>query len=145
MEYGPDGQLRVTDVTTLQSWEARSVWAYGGGVPTTDGRHILQIPGNYRTCRIPKGVGRLLEAFPPLKDEYLYAARRELVLFEKPGRLQAHLRLRSAAYSRAMGITGHFWRDYEFYGIYPSPDGRALAIFARRPGAKALMLLVFRW
>lgn len=148
LEYQQPGALTVHTVGSRRTWQVTPLGAYGGGVVTMDGRHLLQIPGHYQSYRFPPGMAQLLNRFPTWKERVLLSAPRALYLYEYPGRLRAQLRLRTASYSYRGGLTGQFWQDYSLEGTYPSPDGRTLVLLGRKRNSSntsAIQALVFRW
>jgi hypothetical protein len=145
LEYGPNGQFEVLDLTSLKTWGVTAVGAYGGGVLTLDGKHILQIPGHRNSYRFAPPVERLCQRYPALRERLIDTAPRALILYEAPGKFVARLPLQPARYSRGLGLTGSFYQNYSLDGLYPSPDGRTLIAVAKRPGDKKYQCLAFRY
>lgn len=144
LQYGPAGQLEVLDLSTLKSWGVTPMGAYGGGVLTMDGRHVLVIPGHRSNYRFSPIIERIIALKWADRAQLIDTATRALVLCEAPGTVVAYLPLRNAGYSKGQQYTGNSWGDYSLHGIYPSPDGRTLILIGK-PQRSGFQCLVFRY
>ncbi|MHB9024950.1 MAG: hypothetical protein ACYC7E_12385 [Armatimonadota bacterium] len=145
LQYARDGRwLRVYMNDTGKTWEIRPIGACGGGVLTQDGRHVLNIPGFYKTYNLPGRLREITDRLPMAADLVPYLVGRNLDLFAYPGRLVARLPLQRANPGRSL-LTGHTWRGQVLHGLWPSPDGRYLFTLTPAENGKGFKSLVFKW
>lgn len=129
----------------MKCWGVTTMGAYGYGVLTLDGQHILSIPGDRLLYHFSPMVKRILTMRPEWNNKALDTAPRSINLYTAPGKLVARLPLKPASFSNGLPFTGNFWGEYNLDGIYPSPNGRTLVAIGKPRNGGDYRCLVFRY
>lgn len=140
-------ELRILDISTRKAWEIKTRCMHFCAAATPDGRYVLADEDTFlhRVALLPAFIG---EHFPKIESWYaercVASNHRRLLVYERPGRIRAELKLDTEGYKF---FDGDAKVRVEFRDMQLSPDGHTVYALAEvtEKGKKRMEVLHFRW